>query len=137
MIRIALILFLLFFPLQICYSQNETSTVSAQEAVKQAEMPAAYSWNFGQVKQGDILKHYFVLKNDSDKTLMIRDINTSCGCTASKAEKSELAPGESTSIEVQFKTEKYSGVVQQYAYVHTDSLKEPIIKLTIKADIVK
>jgi len=137
MLRIILLLFFLSFPLQGCYSQNQENMASQDDTAKKSEMPDAYTWDFGQVQQGEVLKHNFVLENDSDKTLTIKNINTSCGCTASKAQKSELSAGESTSIEVQFKTKGYSGPTQQYVYVHTDSLEKPIIRFTIKADVVK
>jgi len=96
-----------------------------------------YSWDFGRVKEGEALKHTFILKNESHKTMAINDVNTSCGCTASKVEKKILLPGQSATLEVQFNSKGYSGPVQQYVYVHTDSLDKPIIKFIIKADVIK
>ncbi len=92
---------------------------------------------FGQVKSGKVLKHFFVLRNVSKNTLAIKDVSTSCGCTASKADKKSLAPGESTTIEVKFDTKKYSGHVKQFVYVQTDDPYNPILKFTIEADVVK
>jgi len=128
---IFLILLFLSFPLQGCYSQNQEKITS------QAEDIDPYSWNFGQVKEGEVLKHNFILKNESKKTLTIKDVNTSCGCTASKVEKKIILPGESTAIEVRFNTKGYSGLTQQYVYVHTDSLDNPIIRFIIKAEAIK
>jgi len=96
-----------------------------------------YSWDFGKRGEGKVLKHEFVLKNESQSTLTVKDINTSCGCTVSKVKKDVLLPGESTNIEVQFDTRGYSGPVQQYIYVHTDSLEKPILRFIIKAEIIK
>jgi len=94
-------------------------------------------WDFGQVKQGAVLKHDFVLKNDTDDILAINSVNTSCGCTASKAEKDSLLPHESTIIKVTFNSKGYSGEVKQYVYVHTDNADMSIIKFTIKMEMVK
>ena len=129
---VCIILFALF-PLQGCYSQNQTKTSGQAET----EVIDPYSWDFGQIKEGEVLKHIFVLKNESEKTLTIRDANTSCGCTASKVEKKILLPGESTEIEVQFNTKGYSGLTQQHVYVHTDSLDKSIIRFIIKAEVIK
>lgn len=128
---IFLLLLFLFIPLQGCYSQKQ------QEITHKSEINDLYSWDFGQVKEGRILKHDFILKNESKKILNIKDVNTSCGCTVSKVEKQILLPAESTLIKVQFNTKGYSGITQQYVYVHTDNLDNPIIRYIIKATIVK
>ena len=53
-----------------------------------------YAWDFGRVKAGDVLKHEFIFKNDSKKTLTIKDVNTSCGCTVSEIKDKSLLPAQ-------------------------------------------
>lgn len=96
-----------------------------------------YTWDFGQVKEGSILKHTFILKNESESPLLINKLQTSCGCTASVASNYEIPAGKTSKIQVTFNTKGYLGKVSQYAYVHTNDTKNPIIKLTIKAQILK
>jgi len=96
-----------------------------------------YSWDFGQVKAGRVVKHAFMFKNTTGKDLKIKEVNTSCGCTVPQLKKKDLGANESTPLEVKFKTKGYSGPVAQYIYVNTDSLEEPVVKFTIKADVVK
>ncbi|HTZ10844.1 MAG TPA: DUF1573 domain-containing protein [Candidatus Margulisiibacteriota bacterium] len=96
-----------------------------------------YLWDFGVVKEGEVLKHEFVLKNESAKKLTIKEVATSCGCTASEAKKKELLPGESTTIEVKFQSKGYSGAVKQVVYVTTDNLDNMFIKYIIKANVVR
>jgi hypothetical protein len=127
------ILFLSILPLG-CFGQNQPSKIDKIEDSKATDH---FSWDFGQVEQGKILQHTFILKNESDKTLNIKDINTSCGCTVSKVEKKTLSPGESTSIDVRFNSKGYSGPLQQFIYVNTDSLDNPILKYTIKTNVAK
>jgi len=126
--RLILVLLFLCMPLIGCFSLQG-------QVVSEKSDP--YAWDFGKVKEGEVLKHEFVLKNDSEKTLNIKEVHTSCGCTASEVKKKKLQPGESTIVEVKFNTKAYSGVVQQFIYVNTDSLDKPIIKFIIKADIEK
>jgi len=137
MIRIILLLLFLSFPLQGCYSQNQREIAGQGQTTAQTETADPYTWDFGQVKEGELLKHDFVLKNESEKTLTIRDVNTSCGCTVSKVNKKIILPEESTAIEVQFNSRGYFGAAKQFVYVHTDSLDKPIIKFTIKAEVIK
>jgi hypothetical protein len=121
----------LLFPLSgCCFQEQATKTNEPLES-------DIYTWNFGQAKEGVVLKHAFIFKNDSKTTINVKDVQTSCGCTVSKIAKKNILPGESTSIEVEFNTKGYSGPVQQYIYLNTDDLDNPIIRYIIKADLIK
>ncbi len=102
-----------------------------------AQQPDAYTWDFGRIKQGEIVAHSFSLKNESAKTLNITAVNTSCGCTLSEVKNKALEPQGSTLVEVKFNSKGYSGNVQQFVYVNTDSLDKPVIRFIIKATVVK
>ncbi|MCX5668934.1 MAG: DUF1573 domain-containing protein [Candidatus Omnitrophica bacterium] len=122
--RKGIILFLLgFFIFQ--FAHAEVAKIDPQE------------WDFGQVKQGAILKHDFILKNETNDILGINNIHTSCGCTASESDKKSLMPQESTTIKVTFNSKGYLGSVQQFVYVNTDNTDLAIIKFTIKAQVAK
>ena len=123
----------LLFSLQGCDAQEQTKRAGQAEA----ELIDPYSWDFGQAKEGEALKYAFVLKNESRETLTIKDVSSSCGCTVPEVKNKVLLPGRSTLIEVKFNTKSYSGKVQQYVYVHTDSLDKPIIRFIIKAEVMK
>jgi hypothetical protein len=112
------------------------SQIAAIE-ISQEKAPDPYSWDFGIVKEGAIVKHEFIFNNEGTHNLNIRDITTSCGCTVSKASKTELLPGEGTSIKVVFKSKGYSGKVQQFVYVHTDNVDKPVTRFIIKAEVVR
>lgn len=122
-------LFLLLAP---CFSQDIDQP---RDNIKDTNDP--YIWDFGKVNHGEDLQHTFILKNESPKVLNIKQVSTSCGCTASKVKKKTLLPGESAEIEVTFKTKGYSGPVQQFIYVTTDGLDNPILRFIIKAEVVK
>ena len=132
-----LILFLLFNSLG-CSSQHQPpKKAKLANLTNKGKALDAYTWDFGQVEEGEVLRHSFELKNESKNVMNIKDTDTSCGCTASQAKKRRLMPGESTTIEVQFNSKGYSGYTSQFIYVHTDSLDNPIIRYIIKADVVK
>ena len=108
---------------------------SSSQSEEPEDEQEPYFWDFGQVSQGEILTHAFNLKNDSPDKLNIKNVHTSCGCTASEIEKKEIPPGENINIQVTFNTKGYSGIKEQSVYVYTDRQEEPTFKLTIKADI--
>lgn len=128
-IPLGLLALLVFFPLTGCYPRDkeENATVTADLRV----------WDFGKVKAGAVLKHEFVLKNELPRTLRVKDVTTSCGCTASNAQKKVLAPQETTAIPVTFNSTGYSGSVQQFVYVNTDNVDNPFVKFTIKAEVTQ
>lgn len=96
-----------------------------------------YFFDFGKVKEGDILKHRFYLKNDTKQPIEIKQVNTSCSCTISKVDEKLVRPGRKVPIEIQFNTKGYPGERTRYLYVHTDVASNPIIVFEIKADIAK
>ncbi len=108
-----------------------------QLAYAQDEVTDPNEWDFGQVKQGVVLKHDFLFRNKTPNILKIIGINTSCGCTASQSKKKELNPGESTMINVSFNSKGYSGEVKQFVYVNTDNVDIPVTKFTIKTEVIK
>jgi len=134
----SLITFLLF-PVYGCYSQGpgQQEVQKQRQKYNYADQEAYDTWDFGEVKEGEVIKHNFTLKNETDKVLNIEHVHTSCGCTASEVKKKILKPQEATTIEVTLKSKGYSGLIKQYVYVHTDSLDNPVIKFTIKANVVK
>ncbi|MFA4888917.1 MAG: DUF1573 domain-containing protein [Candidatus Omnitrophota bacterium] len=128
--RAVLLAIILFFVVALCGAQE------AQNATKQTASQENSSWDFGRVKEGEVLKHSFSLKNNSTKVLQIKSVHTSCGCTASKAEKLILQPGEATSLGVEFNTKGFKGKTEKHIYVDTDSLDNPLITYIIKAEVV-
>ncbi len=96
-----------------------------------------YLWDFGKVKEGEVLEHEFIFKNESKVVINIKDINTSCGCTISEVKKKKLLPGEPTIIGVKFNAKGYSGAVTQYVYMNTDVVDNPIVRYIIKAEVGK
>jgi hypothetical protein len=140
MVKIWLLLLLLFFylPQTGCYSKSQKDLIFKQkEPPQEEEASDSNTWDFGLVKEGQVLKHDFIFKNDSGKTVTIKNIDTSCGCTSSEVKKKTLLPGESTLIEVKFDTKGYAGGTKQHIYVYTDNIDNQIIRYIIKANVVK
>ncbi|MFH1414030.1 MAG: DUF1573 domain-containing protein [Candidatus Omnitrophota bacterium] len=123
-----------------CYAQEmvkEQDSPVVVGASEEEDIESPYFWDFGEIEKGEIVEHNFTIRNDSEETLKIEKVHTSCGCTASEVESNTLLPQESTQIKVKFDSKSYMGEIKQYAYVHTDDPEDSVIKLTIKAEVIK
>lgn len=69
------------------------------------------NWNFGEVWHGEKPKLTLVITNGGNEPLKLFRLHPSCGCTAAQPEKNEIAPGESTNVEVTFDTNGKFGPV--------------------------
>jgi hypothetical protein len=76
--------------------------------------------DFGLVPRGPSLTHYFQVTNNTGKPVHIAGVRVSCGCTAATALQNHLAPGESTAIQAQMDTRRFSGHKQVTIYVSFD-----------------
>jgi hypothetical protein len=65
-------------------------------------------FNFGTIKQGEKVTHEFKFTNNGKRDLIIRDIQSSCGCTAVDSKK-VIGPGESSTIKATFNSDGKSG----------------------------
>ena len=60
------------------------------------------NFDFGTIKEGDVIEHVFTFKNTGKTDLIIRKTKTSCGCTAVSLDNKPIKPGQSGSIKVVF-----------------------------------
>ncbi|MEO8231526.1 MAG: DUF1573 domain-containing protein [Ignavibacteriota bacterium] len=92
--------------------------------------------DFGDVNEGDIVKHTYVISNNGGDLLKILDVRASCGCTAAKPEMNELKPGESTNLLVSFNSKGRKGPQIKNVTVVTNDPDMPNVLLTFKCNVV-
>ena len=93
------------------------------------------SHDFGEVQQKSKVSTTFTLTNEGEAPLLIRKTKASCGCTATKPGKTELAPGESTTIDVTFNTGSYKGKQKKSLTVIVNDPSKPMTTLWIESDV--
>ncbi|HZH71059.1 MAG TPA: DUF1573 domain-containing protein [Mariniphaga sp.] len=93
------------------------------------------SYDFGDLKQGDKKEHTFSLKNEGKSELIIRNVRSSCGCTAVTPSKNVIAPGESAPIKVTFDTRGKRGRQSKSITVITNDPKSPTNFLRVSCNI--
>tara|TARA_A100000164_G_C21786899_1_gene713856 strand:+ start:494 stop:877 length:384 start_codon:yes stop_codon:yes gene_type:complete len=77
----------------------------------------------------------FGFKNIGDQDLIIKNVQSSCGCTIPKKPAGPIAPGEKSEIVVQYDT-KREGPFRKTITVTTNIEKNPISALKIKGTVI-
>ncbi len=92
--------------------------------------------DFGVIDEGKIYTHDFVLKNTGDDTLKVLSVRTSCGCTATMLQSSEIAPGDSQILHVSFNSAGYGGrrFTKVVSIVSNDP-DQPEVRLLIRGEV--
>ncbi|WP_114777582.1 DUF1573 domain-containing protein [Botryobacter ruber] len=111
---------------------TEGESASAENApVIEFEEPV---FDFGTVKQGEVVHHAFKFKNTGKSPLIIQSASASCGCTVPEPPKDPIAPGETGEIKVQFNTSGKMG--QQSPTVEVRANTQPsIVQVSMKGTV--
>lgn len=110
---------------------------------KKSEIPMAKLYipelthDFGKVKEGDVEKYTFKIQNTGADILNIKDIKTSCGCTAALVSDKSLKPGQEGTIRVELDTKNRSGRMVRTVTVFSNDLSAPTKIITVSADVQK
>ena len=90
--------------------------------------------NFGTVNEGEKLSYTFTFTNTGTETLTITARST-CSCTATLLSDKSIPPGVSGEVLIEYDTKGKKGPTKQGAHVRTNDPDNPLIKLTISANI--
>jgi hypothetical protein len=94
------------------------------------------TFDFGDIKPGTKSEHIFNLKNSGKMNLIIRDVKSSCGCTAVSPPKNMVASGETVPLKVVFDSTGKSGRQNKTITVITNDPKNPTTILRISSNIL-
>jgi len=92
--------------------------------------------DFGKVIQGEVVSYNFKFTNTGEADLIITEVTTSCGCTASHYPVDPIKPGETKMIEAKFDSEGRSGFQNKRITVLTNATPAKYI-LHIRAEVIK
>ncbi len=82
-------------------------------------------FDFGKIKEGDKVRHTWIIKNTGSNPLLISNVQTSCGCTAPFFNKEPLMPGKQGEITLEFNSAGKAGVVQKNALIMANTDDSP------------
>ncbi|WP_407522077.1 DUF1573 domain-containing protein [Lacibacter sp. MH-610] len=88
---------ILFILSALCWS----AFAIAQEtpAIESIKLPET-SFDFGKIPQGKPVTHSFIIENKGKDSLVLNNVQASCGCTTPEWSKTPIPPGGKTSIKV-------------------------------------
>jgi len=90
-------------------------TVNSTQPIEQnITAKASFAWdqtmyNFGTIKQGEIVNYTFKFTNNGTEPLLISNASASCGCTVPEWPREPIAPGASGEIVVRYDSKGKSG----------------------------
>ena len=91
----------------------QAQTTPAMAAAKTAGAQIKFSeekYDFGSIKQGDVVDHVFKFKNTGTQPLVISNVQASCGCTIPDWTKEPVAPGKMGMISAKFNSAGKQGM---------------------------
>lgn len=127
-------------------TQNQTSC-SAMKAVFTFLFLAAFSYSqaqlsfketsydFGNVESGKVVSHRFTFTNVSGKKLGVQTLKTTCKCTESKLESSELLPGLESGVEVSYNSSGQKGAFTNSVQLLVEKMMRPVT-FTIRGNVI-
>lgn len=86
-----------------------TVSTASLRAEPQLTIPEAV-FDFGYVPQNSTISHIYWLHSTGTDTLKITEVRPGCGCTKAPLEKTDLAVGDSTRLEIIYSTRTYRGL---------------------------
>lgn len=98
------------------------------------------SFNFGDVEYGRVVEHTFKIKNSGEKSLEIKRVATSCGCTTAEVAEENINPGEDTNLLVVYDTGAMSGPYakgeqERIIYIKSNDPINPQVEVLIYANV--
>lgn len=86
---------------------------------------AEKSFEFGDIVQGDSVKHVFKFINTGNAPLMLKEVLTTCGCTVPKFSKDPVMPGKEGEILVKFNSEGKEGRLTKVITILSNATNNP------------
>jgi hypothetical protein len=139
---VCLVFLFMLFPVLGCHAQDAAAPKAGEDTAKLVEQAKPKeepnTWDFGKIKKDSTEERQFIFKNETGRLLTVTGVNTSCGCTGSTIKDKTLVSGMSTEVAVKFNSKGYAvGPVTQNVYIANDDPLTPVIKFTVKIEVVE
>ena len=100
------VLCLLFIVMFVASCREKAKTTTTAET--QMEWTRK-SWDFGNIAEGEQVSHTVYFKNTGETNLLIKNVDSGCGCTTVEYDKAPVPPGKEGKIEIAFNSAGRSG----------------------------
>lgn len=130
--KIVLVVLSLFVSATATFAQSTVTDSTAAVGDTAVYMPAVQGpsiefkeqkFDFGNIKQGDVVEHTFLFRNNGSQPLTISNVRTTCGCTATDYPKAPVMPGETASITAKFNSAGKRGPQNKVITVESNAVQ--------------
>nr|AOE11454.1 hypothetical protein [uncultured bacterium] len=119
-------------------AEDRMSIEGVTDILKNNELPVfsfeEEVWDFGPIKDGDVVDHDFEFMNTGESPLIISSAQGSCGCTVPKYSNEPIAPGSKGIISVQFNSKGKGGSQEKTVTLSANTVPNTKV-LKIKAQV--
>jgi hypothetical protein len=85
--------------------------------------------NYGKIAKNANGVRTFVFTNIGDAPLIIKNIQSTCGCTIPETPKKPIMPGEKGEIKVSYDTKRVGGFSKQITIMSNAKISRKVIKI--------
>jgi len=96
----------------------------------------ATEFDFGDIKQGEKKDYTFSLTNNGKSDLIIRNVRSSCGCTAVAPSKKVISAGETAPLKITFDSAGKRGRQSKSVTIITNDPKNSTTTLRISCNVI-
>jgi len=108
----------------------------AQSAAAPRAVVPFTTYAFGDIYKGETISQIFVIRNEGNADLLIKDFVGACGCEVLGVDR-VIAPGKEGSARIEISTASQpGGELFKMAMLHTNDPQRPTITLTLKANLL-
>ncbi len=93
------------------------------------------SFKFGDVYRGEVISQIFVIRNEGDADLQIRDFESGCGCEVTRWDR-VIPSGKEGTATLEVQTVSQSGEISKTATLHSNDPERPAIVFTLAANVL-
>ena len=127
---------MLYMPVTALITENFAGLM-AQEKTDAPVVEADSVFHFGQVEAGEEVVWNVRIRNTGKKDLIIRNIKTTCGCTAADPDSRVIASGCESLLKVTFRTAGRSGHQHKTIVLTTNDYRRPQLLLHLEGEVVR
>ncbi|MCI2227841.1 DUF1573 domain-containing protein [Polaribacter sp. MSW13] len=85
--------------------------------------------NYGKIAKDSNGERTFIFTNIGDQPLIIKNIQSSCGCTVPKKPENPIMPGEKGEIKVSYDTKRVGGFSKQITIFSNAKTPRKVVKI--------
>ena len=95
------------------------------------------TFNFGEMESSKDVEHTFVLKNEGDLSLEIKQVRPSCGCTVANISQNTIPPGSQASVTTRLSLRGRQGAQHKTISVESNDPQQPTFTLTLEGTAIE